>query len=65
MLVLKQEQRAFVAEALKDLANLAVGAMAFGPCISDRPFEVRIFVTGFALWLFLVLCAVAVKGVRK
>jgi hypothetical protein len=64
MLVFTREQRGLIAEALKDVASLAVGAMVFGHFIGGRAFEVRMAIAGFLLWLVLVACAVLARGFK-
>jgi hypothetical protein len=39
MLVLKAEQRKLLAETVRDIANIAAGAMVFGQFLADQAFS--------------------------
>ncbi|MEQ1759442.1 MAG: hypothetical protein ABL986_14065 [Vicinamibacterales bacterium] len=54
MLDLQPEQRSFLAEALRDIANVAAGAMAFGQVLSERPFSIVVATSGVVLWIALI-----------
>jgi hypothetical protein len=60
MLELSHEQRMLLAETVRDVANIAGGAMIFGQVLAERPFSLFVAVLGVALWLCLVACAIAV-----
>ena len=62
MLVLKQKQRVLLAETIRDIANIAAGAMVFGQFLADATFFPRIAIAGMAVWLVLVTCAVLLSG---
>jgi hypothetical protein len=51
MLVLKQEQRALLAEKLADAANLAMGALVFGQFLGERSLSPLLAFVGFGLWI--------------
>ena len=49
-------------QMLRELANIAAGAMVFGRFLADRPFSVWWALAGVALWgLFVGLAVVLVK----
>ena len=62
MVRLKAAQWTFVAEALRDIANVAAGAMVFGHFVADRPFDIRTAVIGVVLWIVLISSAVLIKA---
>lgn len=62
MLKLKPGQRALLAETLRDIANLAAGAMVFGQFLSDRVFSSTLALCGLGVWMLLVAYAVALAG---
>lgn len=62
MLEFSVEQRVLLAETLRDIANIAAGALLFGQFLSDRPFSVPLGIMGAALWFCLVVFAIAVAG---
>ena len=64
MLELSPEQRVLLAETLRDVANLAAGAMLFGQLLTERPFSLSLGILGVALWGCLVAFAMAVAGRR-
>ena len=51
MLVLKYRQRTYIANTVRELANIAAGAMVFGRFVSDRPFSVWWALAGVGLWV--------------
>lgn len=65
MLVLQREQHLLLAETLRDIANVAAGAMVFGQLIADRPFSPWLALRGAALWVGLVIIAVWFAGRTK
>ena len=58
MVGLKRTQRMLLAETLRDIANLAAGAMVFGQFLADAMFSTRVALGGGAVWVVLVLTAV-------
>jgi hypothetical protein len=64
MLVLQQDQRLLLAETLRDIGNIAAGAMIFGQFLADQPFSLWVAVGGMTVWIGLVGCAVLVAGRR-
>ena len=67
MVRLKKEQRALLAETLRDIANIAAGAMVFGQFLADAMFSSRVAFGGLTLWVVLVGCAIllASEGQRS
>jgi len=59
MLVLKRRQQTLLANTLRELANIAAGAMIFGSFVTDRPFSTWWALGGVALWVVFVGGAVA------
>jgi len=64
MLELSPAQRVLLAETLRDIANVAAGAMVFGQFLTERPFSPSLGVLGMAVWICLVVSAIAVAGRR-
>ena len=62
MLELNCEQRRFVAEALRDVANIAVGATLFGQFLADRPFSPWLGISEFVGWAALSAFATSLIG---
>jgi hypothetical protein len=62
MLVLQREQHVLLAETLREIANVAAGAMVFGQSLADRPFSPWLAVLGAGLWVSLVIVAVLLAG---
>ena len=58
MLRLTREQRTLLAETLRDIANIAAGAMIFGQFLADATFSTTIAFGGVGLWVLFVVCAV-------
>ena len=58
MVRLSRTQRTLLAETLRDIANLAAGAMIFGQFLAEVMFSPRIALGGLALWVVLVAAAV-------
>jgi hypothetical protein len=50
---------------LRDIANVAAGAMLFGQFITKRPFSLSLAILGFGLWACLVVLAIAVAGRKQ
>ena len=65
MLRFSKEVRVFVAESLRDVANLAMGAMVFGQFLSDRPFSLLVAAGGVAVWTVLMSYAVFLRAEKK
>ena len=59
MLVLKREQRKLLAETVRDIANIAAGAMVFGQFLADQVFSRWLAFGGIATWIILVAYALA------
>ncbi len=64
MLRWSPEQRALLAETLRDIANIAAGAMVFGQFLGERAFSPWIALVGVAMWICLVVFALSVTGRR-
>lgn len=54
MLVLQREQRRLLAETLRDIANVAAGAMVFGQFLAGQGFSPRVALLGLTVWACLV-----------
>ena len=65
MLVLSSEQRALLAETLRDIANIAAGAMVFGQFLADHAFSPWLAVGGVAIWIVFVANAIAFARDKK
>lgn len=65
MLELNSEQRAVLADKLPDAANIASGALVFGQFLGERPFSVWLALSGIAVWVAFVWCALVLAGKRK
>jgi hypothetical protein len=64
MLASTREQRALLAETVRDIANVAAGAMVFGHFGGERTFSWRTAVGGIVLWTVLVIWALALRRGR-
>lgn len=62
MIELSYSQRVLLAETLRDIANLAAGAMVFGQFLGERPFSVWLAFVGVAVWGCLVAFALTFVG---
>jgi hypothetical protein len=58
MVRLSRSQRTLLAETLRDIANLAAGAMVFGQFPADAMFSTGVALGGVAVWIVLVVTAV-------
>ena len=58
-------QRTLLAETLRDIANIAAGAMVFGQFIGSQTFSVRIAAFGMGVWVALVAFAMVLAGERQ
>ena len=65
MVRLQQEQRTLVAETLRDIANIAAGAMVFGQFLGSQAFSLWIAVFGAGLWAAFVGLAIVLTGGRQ
>jgi len=65
MLRFSTEQRTFVAEGLRDVANLAAGGMVLGQFLADRPFSPLVALGGLALWLGFLSYAVVLRARKE
>ena len=50
-------QRGLLGDKLADIANVAAGALIFGQSLSERPFSVRLTVTGVLVWAVVMVAA--------
>ena len=55
MLDFDRKQRELLADKMFDAGNVAAGGMVFGQFVADRPFSIPLAVTGFAIWLALLI----------
>jgi hypothetical protein len=66
MLVLKNRQRALLAEKVPDTANLAAGAPLFGQFLSERPFFNCVGnLWARAVWVVFFALAVTLAGEQE
>ena len=65
MLVLGREQRVLLAETVRDIANIAAGAMVFGQFLATETFSLWIAVGGMAVWIALVGWAIGLTREPK
>jgi len=59
---LRRRQRAALVETLRELANLAAGALVLGQFVGPQPLSVRAVFGGLASWLTIVGAAVLLTG---
>jgi len=65
MLRLAQEQRKLLAETVRDIANIAAGAMVFGQFLGTEMFSLSTAVGGLVLWVGFVSWAIILaRGVK-
>ena len=62
MLRLRRAQRTLLAETVRDIANIAAGAMVFGQFIGSQSFSLQIAAFGMATWMALVGIAIVLAG---
>jgi hypothetical protein len=62
MLRLKTRQRAVLVETLRELANLAAGALVLGQFVGLQPLSVWVVLGGLASWVALVGAAILLSG---
>jgi len=65
MVRLGQGQRTLLAETLRDIANIAAGAMVFGQFLGSETFSAWIAVFGIGLWGAFVGLATVLAGERR
>jgi hypothetical protein len=65
MLRFSNDQRLFVAEGLRELANLAAAALLFGQFVADRPFSPLAALGGMLVWIALMAIGVGFRWTRK
>lgn len=65
MLRLSREQRALLAETVRDIANIAAGAMVFGQFLATQSFSWWTALAGGAVWVALVSWAIRLAGEVK
>ena len=57
MVRLSGSQRTLLAETLRDIGNVAAGAMVFGQFLAGAMFSIGVALGGMAVWIVLVLTA--------
>ena len=62
MVELRPRQRVLFAETLRDVANIAAGAMVFGQFLGEHPFSPAIALLGVVVWAALVIFAMSLIG---
>lgn len=65
MLVLTREQRELLAETVRDIANIAAGAMVFGQFLADEVFSPWLAVGGVGIWIGLVAYALTLARIEN
>lgn len=65
MLGLKERQRAALSETLRELANVAAGAMALGQFVGQQPLSWSLFLAGIVVWCALVGLGLLLAGERS
>ena len=61
MIKFSNDQRMFVAEGLRELANLAAAALVFGQFVAERRFSPPVAIGGALVWFTLMSFAVALR----
>ena len=61
MLRLNQPQRSALSETLRELANLAVGALVLGQFVGNEPSTWWLTFAGMLLWLIIVAWALVLE----
>ena len=61
MVRFSKEDRRFVAEAVREIANLAAAAMVFGQFVVDRPFSPLIALGGILVWFGFMASAIVLR----
>jgi hypothetical protein len=62
MVRLTRSQRTTLSDALRELANLAVGGLIIGQLVSDRSLSIELLVAGLVVWFLLVGLALLAAG---
>jgi len=62
MLRLTSRRRTVLVETLRELANLAVGALVLGQFVSNRAGSIDVVVLGVALWVGFLTLALWLSG---
>ena len=62
MVRLNREQRMLLAETLRDIANIAAGAMVFGQFIGSQTLSYSIAAFGMGVWVALATFAMVLAG---
>jgi len=62
MLRLKPRQRAVLVEKVRDVANIGVGVLVFGPFVGAEPASVGSVIAGLVLWVVLVGAILLIAG---
>jgi len=62
MVRLNREQRMLLVETLRDIANIAAGAMVFGQFIGSQTLSYSIAAFGMGVWVALVTFAMVLAG---
>jgi hypothetical protein len=62
MLRLKPRRRAVLVETLRELANLAAGALVLGQFVGQQPLSLWVISGGVAAWFALVAVAILLTG---
>ena len=65
MVVFDRQQRVLLAETLRDIANIAAGAMVFGQFLGTQTFSIGVAVSGVSVWAGLVGYAISLAGRPK
>ncbi len=51
---MNKEQRKFLADKLAGTANIMLGGLAVGQFLSDRPFQLGVFIVGLLVYIGLL-----------
>jgi hypothetical protein len=66
MIGFDRSQRHLLAETIRDMANIAAGAMVFGQFVSGAPFSIPIAIFGAGFWVaFVGYAAILAKGSER
>jgi len=65
MLVLTREQCELLAETVRDIVNIAAGAMVFGQFLADEVFSPWLAVGGVFIWIGLVAYALTLARIEN
>ena len=61
MLRLTRRRRDVIVDKLPDAANIALGALVFGPFLSDRPYSLILAVIGLGIWSSLIVTTLLIS----